>query len=41
MKKYTAEGLTEMARGFQAASVLIAAAELDVFISLHREPAGN
>jgi precorrin-6B methylase 2 len=41
MKKYTADELTELARGFQAASILIAAAELDVFTSLHRQPAGS
>jgi hypothetical protein len=41
MRKYTADNLTELAREFQASSVLIAAAELDVFTSLHREPAGS
>jgi precorrin-6B methylase 2 len=41
MKKYTADELTELARGFQAASILIAAAELDVFTSLHSQPAGS
>ncbi len=41
MKKYTADELTELARGFQAASILIAAAELDVFTSLHRQPTGS
>ena len=41
MKKYTADELVELARGFQAASILIAAAELDVFTSLHSQPAGS
>ena len=41
MKKYTANDLTELARGFQPASILIAAAELDVFTSLCQAPAGS
>ena len=41
MKKYTVDDLTEVARGFQAAAILIAAAELDVFTSLHHEPSGS
>jgi hypothetical protein len=41
MKKHTADELVEMARGFQAASILIAAAELDVFTSLRNQPAGS
>jgi len=41
MKKYTVEELTDLTRGFQASSILIAAAELDVFTSLHRKPAGS
>ena len=41
MKKYTADRLIESARGFQEASILIAAAELDVFTSLHSRPAGS
>lgn len=41
MKKYTAEDLTELAREFQAPSILIAAAELDVFSALRCAPAGS
>jgi len=41
MRKYTVDQLTEVARGFQATSILIAAAELDVFTSLHGGPAGS
>jgi len=39
MKKYTADDLAELARAFQAPSILIAAAELDVFSALHCVPA--
>ncbi len=37
-RKYTADDLTELVRGFQAACILIAGAELDVFTSLLIEP---
>jgi hypothetical protein len=38
MNRYSVDQLTEMARGFQAASILIAAAELDVFTILDAAP---
>lgn len=37
-KQWTADDLTELVRGFQPACVIIAAAELDVFTSLHGRP---
>ncbi len=40
-RQYTAEELTELVRGFQAACILTAAAELDVFTSLHKQPADS
>ncbi len=38
-RQYRPDELTEVVRGFQAACVLIAAAELDVFTNLNAEPA--
>ncbi len=38
-RRYNADVLTELVRGFQAACVLVAAAELDVFTSLNKQPA--
>jgi precorrin-6B methylase 2 len=37
-KRWTADELTDLVRGFQPACVIIAAAELDVFTSLHGQP---